>query len=299
MRPIKNWEDERAYDFGEMDMKQWAWEFVRRNPRYQKAYAAIKKLGAEKYDLMPSENVDGLMEQGYWSRPKALPGESCLDYHRRCPDGVVKTPLRIFRDTWRLRFPKSPYDEYSEKKPPVFLSTLYKRYPWERATGPEKVKFSLALAPNVVVVKFALDQDFDTQLSNAKTTLEALHKKFVSAVKAKNCSNSLKPYKDFQEKAQKLCMYEKTFPQYLRLLDSILAAKATKKQIGALRIAKVFEGEKTASTGIPFDNSNGWDSAKDNIAYQRKRAIALSQNYSLIAFFEPKKNSSKEVMPHT
>jgi len=109
--PIHNWEDEDYYSDlrTETDLTRWGWEFLRRNPEYQKDYQLFSSLpdfnkeGNDtkngKYRGSPYRDGRFYIDMFHYTNPPALIGEVLTDYDIRCPYGEVM-----------------PYAHYLEKK---------------------------------------------------------------------------------------------------------------------------------------------------------------------------------------
>lgn len=98
-----NWTDPSAYpDPEKTDGGQWAWEFIRRNPKYQKDYKILK--GVKKND---SENVQTPYGYGLWVySPHPEPGESSVQYIDRMNESAQHYKIaqlgEFLMEKWRF-----------------------------------------------------------------------------------------------------------------------------------------------------------------------------------------------------
>ncbi|MBF0383932.1 MAG: hypothetical protein HQL69_23190 [Magnetococcales bacterium] len=90
MKPgwLPDWTDPEAYpDPKKTSLQQWAWEFLRRNPEYQRDYKKSCTMPCYA-EIEANQSVPGGLE-GFFCNPPALPGELKIDYLDRVGTGKI------------------------------------------------------------------------------------------------------------------------------------------------------------------------------------------------------------------
>lgn len=291
VRPVKDWRDVTQYSYVNMTMKKWGWEFLRRNPQYQEAYDELCKIGPDKWGLKPRDNPDGYMSV-YLCDPAAHPNETCAEYVKRKPNNNVKTPLRIFRDSWHIHTPKDPSEDYSSGSAPKFIRSSFRRYSAKSLDTAKAIRGSrLALRPNEVYVKFFLDQDIKMQLKNIAGSLSRLQMEFHKILQEVTVSPHFEAFKNSVSLGKKIKMknasVELITRSFLRVLDADLMTQMNNQEdIKPAEISKQFTQDVKPGRGeIPADvKARLFTTAK--IKAMRKRAHLLSKNYWYVVFSE-------------
>ena len=120
---IHDWLDNSYYENlkNEEDLTRWGWEFLRRNPEYQKDYTTFSSL--------PEESTDGQSKNGkhrggcardsqfhidifHYTNPPSLKGETFEEYIRRCPSGKIMPYAEYMEE--KYHFQPSPIDPLKE-----------------------------------------------------------------------------------------------------------------------------------------------------------------------------------------
>jgi hypothetical protein len=131
--PLRDWRDPEQYPQGkDLDARGWAWEFLRRNPEYQRLWDLFDSLP----DYLPCDDGSGFSTNkigkwrgapplggfrffedgaGWYADPEPIPSEHENEYYDRCPDGEVLP----FADYLMRRFklipaPLSPLEDLRE-----------------------------------------------------------------------------------------------------------------------------------------------------------------------------------------
>lgn len=112
---LPNWEDESAYPDPKrtVSKEQWAWEFIRRNPRYQRLY----REGLRHKETWYKKHQNNKLFYKYFNCiPKVNKGESYEEYSARCEsekkDPIIKPKKRRILDEF-------PVTKFSSKLNPA------------------------------------------------------------------------------------------------------------------------------------------------------------------------------------
>lgn len=88
---LPDWREESAYpDPAKTSFRQWSWEFLRRNPEYQRHWTWYEEQGIPELDYLP-ENGDDEMRL-CWCDPPAEDGETYREWNQRCDGRAVIKP---------------------------------------------------------------------------------------------------------------------------------------------------------------------------------------------------------------
>lgn len=203
---IHDWQDSDHYSAADqLDVVQWAWEFLRRNPEYQRLWDLFDSLP----DAIDLEDGSSMVKCGKWkgtpwgdfaflrdgagwyADPEPIPGERLSQYEARCQGGAIMP----FADYLHRRFklvptPIAPTDEpgehhrftdewYEETTPPWEMRELLRRPDaWQRECLPKDHEMwceridAVANDETKVPVLFDLRYGIESQ----KTELEAILK---------------------------------------------------------------------------------------------------------------------------
>ncbi len=181
---LPDWRDEKAYTYlNDVSPTQWAWEFVRRNPKYQNDYANYAAAVAE---------------------PRALPEESFFQYIERAKrEGRWKIPPPKEADERSARYhiEPRPYDPTIKDARVQFAHP-----PWVDLGHGEHIE-------GQVKIVFDLRGPLKRQLQNAKRILDAW--KAVAEL-SEDEEDSTSP----SSLSRNTRFHFRRFPHYLRLLDA-------------------------------------------------------------------------------
>lgn len=180
---LPDWRDEKAYTYlNDASPTQWAWEFVRRNPKYQADYDAYTKAVNE---------------------PRALPGESWSDYIKRAKEkGGWQIPPATAADklSKKYKVEPRPYDPAVKDPPIQFTEATPEQPPWVDF-GYDHPGLRHAKEPFHLV--FDLSQPIKPQLRNAEKMMEVVQ-----------------PAMESTEDRQHSKLHTRLFLIYIRLLDA-------------------------------------------------------------------------------
>lgn len=234
--PLANWTDPAAYpspdDPDPPDPGEWAWEFLRRNPEYQRLWAEFADLpetmtGPEgttdngKWTGTPPERFRFCRDGAAWTGdPPPRPGESRATYEART-GGVIMPFAEWLERRFHLSPPGDPrgplprwavFRDWSEGEPPFDWHGMNEGYlaALDRPDGPDDTTCRLLAgtwqrypAPRYRAILFDLTRPLDRQLVDAKAML----KKWYNAPNAPARRPAIR--------------YEPAlFPLYLQLLDA-------------------------------------------------------------------------------
>lgn len=99
---LPDWQDEAQYEDHGDYLQDWAWEFLRRNPEYQKDYARWAELPDEDEagkNHSPKYAVSVCLEDDmryYHAVPAALPGETVAQFETRTSATAVLLQLHLW-----------------------------------------------------------------------------------------------------------------------------------------------------------------------------------------------------------
>jgi len=97
-------------------MKQWAWEFLRRNPNYQQDYFRFSSIPNDEINL---PEYDHTLMDNFWCEPPALKGETHLQYVRRVLERkencAIKSLQHAIGEQYDIRRVIDPASEYNPK----------------------------------------------------------------------------------------------------------------------------------------------------------------------------------------
>jgi hypothetical protein len=153
-----DWKDPNAYPNPNTSPLQWAWEFLRRNPRYEQQWKKLIQPGFKIADL---NNV-------WKSAQRETPG------HRYRPRLNSDPALLFEREFHVLTYPPPPW----ENKAKLRFAAQFVRYQRGALSSYEPTKVHGAIDHNQMVIWFNLGWPIDPQLTNAKLTLKLAAKEF-------------------------------------------------------------------------------------------------------------------------
>ena len=183
-------------------LHQWAWEFLRRNPEYQKDYDTYKKL--------PDRS---LWENG--NSPELEPGETKEEYADRSKL-AHKSPLYFDLPLKYFGFPPNMLNPAKQELPPQTKFKFEGPNYFVTFHAGESSQHSLAPGhPSEVVCNFRLTHPIGPQLKAVKLLLTKQQRRFQSKHKHDNTRKRSHPRK---------------YPVYLRILDA-LASDVSKEDI--------------------------------------------------------------------
>jgi hypothetical protein len=232
--PIKNWTQPELYPKSEdLSLNEWAWEFLRRNPEYQRLYDKFAALP----DFMVLEDGTTTVKNGKWkgtpwlgmrffqdgacfyADPEPIPGESNEEYYQRTGGEIMP-----FADYFARRFKLSPYvndprgddwiiysDPASDSEmippwqinvePPDPLIKAYQQEGWESSLQEHGGRERLVLS-------FDVRYPIDDQIDRAKAWLKDLRKEL-----EQDPESGFQPITFASNKLDK-------YPSYILMLDA-------------------------------------------------------------------------------
>lgn len=134
-----DWRNADDYSYlDELDLKGWAWEFLRRGKKYRQAYAPFRARQAQEGDAWRQKQPVVLYE------PKKLAGESDAAWEQRAArQGLHATRLtesRLLAREWSLFDMYDPAQPYDEHFITFRLSSPYPAFYGDPAPIPEETK---------------------------------------------------------------------------------------------------------------------------------------------------------------
>lgn len=218
---LPDWQDEKSYNFPEShNWRLWSWEFLRRNPEYQKAWREHYVDGPLKWvvELQHNEEARSPLEraefygekmercESWFCDPPALPGETCKRWRARVGEGNM-VPLYIHLAK-QFGLSSGGLCDPSINIPRPWSVLFDSSYPPEsRHWQPDKPEHTLCMepeAPGHFVVRFDLKRPLTKQWERIKWAMERLKKEL-----SKEGLISLENPRNSGSK----------FPSYLRVLD--------------------------------------------------------------------------------
>ena len=223
---IPDWTNKSAYFSSTEDTKearaQWAWEFIRRNPEYQKFYLRARRYPADWYKKNPDD-------QGFYKyffcTPKANKMESYNQYLQRCELEGNKPTIKEKREI----IAKFPVKQLSLKLnpkcniPPEF--TIDYTYPHLYSFDRKEVFKCKISDTDEVVVVFSIKLSLDEQLKKTKIYLKEMQ----DSLQSKEIVHVKSRYRP------------ENYQNYLRMLDAEL------KGIKQTEMAKTIYGTQEKS----------------------------------------------------
>ena len=172
--------DWRRYDdypkLGSSDPKEWAWEFLRRNPNYRSDFARYARVSASIDALPPRYSLSRHPNQSLdcWNcSPPAKPGETLIRYKaRRRRIGPIVRWDKVFARRWGLLKPVDPALRYSADQVVFQLSERIVRSNMQPPMHPKLVR-DLVLRPGEVLLRIDLRGDYKDQLKHIADQLAA------------------------------------------------------------------------------------------------------------------------------
>ena len=209
-----DWKDKSAYPNPKKTSgNQWAWEFLRRNPKYQKDYKILVEASKSGESLY---QPNGYGFGKFAHEPTPLPNENydeyCIRMKKENIPSIHSKPLSQYLSTkWKLDKLIDPL-----KKTTKFSQSDFVR---EVGFGEHEVAIFPFLSENEIALSFDLRQPTKVLLSEAEKLLDDYRK-------------------DFKNKDNEKRQYRNLFSNYLRLLDAE-GTGANKKMMGEEIFPKV------------------------------------------------------------
>lgn len=190
---LPDWQDEKSYNFPKPgNWHLWAWEFLRRNPEYQKAWQehyvdGLLKWVVELYDNKEGQLTDEMdafyaekmqLCESWVCDPPALPGETCIERLARVGEGKM-TPLGTHL--------ADQFGVHSDHLLDPSINTLPGWFVFDSSYGPyykrwfpnqpEDMLYMPVDAPEHFVVRFDLKWPLTMQLNRIKGVMKCLKEK--------------------------------------------------------------------------------------------------------------------------
>jgi hypothetical protein len=195
---------ENAYPAAEdLNDREWAWEFLRRNPQYQQMWADLIR---PFWDSAEQSFDDDAAVQAEHTKAGADPAFQHLMSGADEGSYEVSSPLKQFRDTFAVMMVPPPAEHAGGPGPLAHLWVSMRNRPAIKslpADRPYPVKIDFAPAESLIV--FDLSQPLENQIARAT---QALRNRQVYLQKVDGLQ--LKPRRNNRE----------LWPCYLRLLDA-------------------------------------------------------------------------------
>ncbi len=255
---MPDWKNEKDYTFTKsLTPEGWAWEFLRRNPRYQSDYAHVVKLKEEENAEYAPPKKDGLLRKEdlphtRFYEPERLPDETRLQWKHRAI-GLDQDPREYSLTQWygKVWGLANDISDPASDQPPAFLP--YRKSPevlnWDSLSDYfEPDEHAQAQKPEMLVLGFDLTLSLKPQLKEAKRILEEKKKKFKLGLQKRETPRPDK------------------WDTYLRILDSQLG----KDQPSNAELAKVIYPSAEDRLGNPIS---------DRANKARDAAQAMLENY--------------------
>lgn len=205
---LPNWRNVAAYPEPDgLYCRGWAWEFLRRNPEYQKDFIELQNYLDEcAYDAKIAASSDTPVNTFWICDPPAMPSENEKSYMDRMADfdgPVIMTPAwRWFAEKWglnRLQEPAVPHTQTLRFEQGGAVAVTGK---YTRMSGHSRANMRLK-SDFEMWIKFDLSQPLEAQIKAAKRRLYAR--------------------KPFVRPGPQPRHHKVKFPTYLRLLDAEIA----------------------------------------------------------------------------
>ena len=201
---LPDWRDKEAYPQPGEDMTgaRWAWEFLRRNPKYQADYERLKQereRSATMWRTLPEKDGRGIRKR----RPETWP------WHLRQADSRIDQIIKKMRTDYGLSdgpVPPSPSAFRQGPIEPIFAMASMLYYGSTERRGPHER-----------LLKFDLTLPIERQLRRAREILRI---------------------EQYPRKADDIRHREDLFPEYLRLLDAKQAG-ATQDEMSRVLYPKI------------------------------------------------------------
>lgn len=244
---LPNWKDEDAYPNpkNNISREQWAWEFMRRNLTYQKLFREGLKHNKSWYQ---KHSTDSRFSRYFICKPRANKNESYDDYVVRCQQ-LNKTP--VINSKKRRILKEFPIKESNRKfnpansEPPEFNTDYNYPFMFVAPDYDEEFIYNIKDDDEVFMV-FLSALSIEDQIKKATELLE---------------EDRLLFKKEGNPVSEKMKIHQKSFRNYLRILDGVLSG-ATQTEIANV----LYPGQGTTAA----DNS-----ALDKVNKGLKTAIGF------------------------
>lgn len=253
---LPDWRDDAFYKSLEgLSGKQYAWEFLRRNPEYQEDWRRLHAIPQEcRYS---SPDADSVMDY-YFASPPSLPGETRREWVERVKDGTSMPIGMWLKQHYHLAWMVLPCHGI-EHVPHIHFTAGVGYVASERKD--EKVSIEPGRLGEALV-RFNLSMPLGPQLENVKRTME----RYAAALERKGLIVRDKPKFDWS-----------VLPQYLRILDARASSpKPTFMEISGT-VYPGMEGsearvKKGYQTALEFSRHRYWQMAIQTRRNLKERA---------------------------
>lgn len=235
-KPINDWTKADQYPASaDLDINEWAWEFLRRNPEYQRLYDLFESLPDEMILKDGSSSVKTGKYKGtawlgmrfltgdsaFYADPPPIQGESMDEYYERTDGHIMRFSDYLCMKFKILPYPISPMESLDEN---CWISDEWYEdsvAPWALSIDAED--FDVALDRhgknrNKLAVIFDVSQPITKQLKAAEEILKYRIEK--------NNDPDDWPYipdSNGNDDYQRISVRLNEYPKYLRILDAIAA----------------------------------------------------------------------------
>jgi len=267
---LPNWQDETSYSFPDSEnLRLWAWEFLRRNPEYQKAWQDNYVDGPQRWVIEDLEKLKSMTldeRQQYendtqeyrnemvgrmdnqFCDPPALPGEMREEYFKRTKAGSLRPLGKHLSEKFGLsaHFLWDPADNRPDWSVIRFKSSAGPSF-LDQSPGfdNDSIGALKPSGPSEVVVKFNFEWPLEMQWRRVSWWLEHRQKKLDE-----------EGVITFQNPRKNVSRY----PVHLRLLDADIHG------VPVSEIAAVMFPEKTNE----YANAQGSQTVKNKLAAAKK-----------------------------
>ncbi|MDO9256330.1 MAG: DUF6499 domain-containing protein [Bacteroidales bacterium] len=176
---LPDWRDERAYLALDKNTsrEKWAWEFMRRNPKYQFLY----RNGRRHFSSWYKKNVDNKNFYKYFiCKPKAIKNDSYAEYLHRCKAAGITPTIKSKRREILDKFPVLTFSiklKPDNPEPPDF-NTDY-NYPHMYIAPDYEEEFSYDIQnDDEVFMVFSSALSIDDQINKARDLLKVDQKEY-------------------------------------------------------------------------------------------------------------------------
>lgn len=231
--PILDWQKDKYPEPDDLDLDQWKWEFLRRNPEYQKLYDKFKSCPDNmtcpdgtisnkngKWKGTPWQGMRFFVDGYFYASPEPCTGETLEDFLCRTggvwpmpfADFLVKnfriTPLPVDPSA-SLPLARRFSDDFGEDSIPPWVADL------SYAPGWEDARKQHSKTDGRVAIVFDLGASIDKQLAKAKKILAEEKQQVLEEIEAEAINPPVLEIKKYPN-VRKI-----EYPRYIRILDAL------------------------------------------------------------------------------
>jgi hypothetical protein len=227
-----NWKNPNHYQFThKLTAKQWAWEFLRRNPEYQREW---HQFIATWKDLEACYGKPSQRDIKAWQRDKRawIPEQSCAESDCRINGDKVLIECALGARWGFYKFPPDPSDH-----DPVSANRLvWRKIIWQAPL----VGSQQSTAASLTTIAFDLSMPLPPQLEQAKRHLQIEQRKRIKSKKIN---------------APTIAQHSQKLTRYLRILDA-LSVRAEIEEIGTALNSTISTIEHDKSEALALRDEN-------------------------------------------